>query len=60
MTKILDITGFLGGILLALTLLWVGKYNIQHDQIRKGIMFILVGILIGIIMSKELLSPLLP
>lgn len=57
MGKILDISGVLGLILLALTLLWAGAYNLKLKQIKRGILFIIFGLLLGIILAKELLAP---
>lgn len=57
MGKILDISGVLGLILLALTLLWAGAYNLKLKQIKRGILFIIFGLLLAIILAKELLAP---
>lgn len=57
MDKLIDISGFLGMLLLALTLFWVGKYCISKNQTRRGLIFILFGILLIIIFAKEFLWP---
>jgi len=51
-----DIVGLLGLFLLAITLIWVGRYNIRIKQARRGWLFTLSGVALLLITVKALLS----
>lgn len=57
MAKLYDISGILGLILLSLTLLWGGAYNLKLKQTNRGLMFILFALLVISILVKGLLWP---
>lgn len=56
MSDLIDLAGSFGLILLALTLIWVGRYNLRLKQTRKGLLFLLSGLAIIAVTVKALYS----
>lgn len=55
MDKLFSFSATLGGILLAITLLWVGTYNLRRSETRKGILFFISGLSLASILTYNLL-----
>ena len=50
MDKLITFSSILGGILLAITLVWVGIYNLRRSETNKGILFLTFGLCLTIIL----------
>ncbi|GMB00369.1 hypothetical protein PIPA1_31680 [Pelosinus sp. IPA-1] len=57
METLIYYSSMLGGLLLSLTLLWVGFYNYQQHQTKKAILFSISGLAIAIILIYSILFP---
>lgn len=55
MDKLLSFSSALGGILLAITLIWVGTYNLRLSETRKGILFLTCGLSLAAVLSYNFL-----
>jgi hypothetical protein len=50
-------SSIIGGIFLALTLVWVAIYNFRISQTKKASLFLLSGLSIGILLIYSILFP---
>ena len=55
--KLIFYSSYLGGLLLAFTLIWVARYNFRISQTKKASLFLLSGLAIGILLIYSILFP---
>ncbi|MCE5287025.1 MAG: hypothetical protein LLG02_14435 [Pelosinus sp.] len=51
-----DVTSFIGGILLTITLLAIGLFAFRHGQRKKGLLLILSGICAAVILISAFIA----
>ncbi|WP_378957226.1 hypothetical protein [Pelosinus sp. sgz500959] len=56
MDKLISLSSILGGILLAITLIWVAAYNLRRSETYKGVLFLIVGLSLASMIIYTLLS----
>ncbi len=55
MDKLISFSSLLGGLLLGITLIWVGIYNLRLSETRKGTLFLISGLSISIVLIYNIL-----
>lgn len=55
MDKLISLSSVLGGLLLGITLIWVGIYNLRLSETRKGTLFLITGLSVAAMLIYNIL-----